>query len=72
MPSPWSFTFEPLFVLLGAVAVVLYARAWRREPGPAWRAWCFGAGVALVVLALNSPLGTIAIEYLVLFTCSRT
>ena len=67
MPSPWSFTFEPLFVVLGAVAVVLYARAWRREPGPAWRAWCFGAGVALVVLALNSPLGTIAIEYLVLF-----
>jgi len=67
MPSPWSFTFEPLFVLLGAVAVVLYVRAWRRAPGPAWRAWCFGAGVALVVLALNSPLATIAIEYLVLF-----
>ncbi len=67
MPSPWSFTFEPLFVLLGAVAVVLYVRAWRRASGPAWRAWSFGAGVALVVLALNSPLGTIAIEYLVLF-----
>ena len=67
MPSPWSFTFEPVFVVLGAVAVVLYFRAWRSKPGPAWRAWCFGAGVALVVGALNSPLGTIAIEYLVLF-----
>ena len=67
MPSPWSFTFEPLFVLLAAAAVALYVRAWRRSPGPAWRAWCFGAGVAIVVLALNSPLGTIAIEYLVLF-----
>jgi len=67
MPSPWSFTFEPLFVVLGAVAVLLYVRAWRHAPGPAWRAWCFGAGVALVVIALNSPLGTIAIEYLVLF-----
>jgi cytochrome c oxidase assembly factor CtaG len=67
MPSPWSFSFEPLFVALAAVAVVLYARAWRREPGPAWRAWCFGTGVALVVVALNSPLGTIATEYLVLF-----
>ncbi|HEX6725618.1 MAG TPA: cytochrome c oxidase assembly protein [Gaiella sp.] len=67
MPSPWSFTFEPLFVLLGVVAVVLYVRAWRNAPGPAWRAWCFGAGVGLVVVALNSPLGTIAIEYLVLF-----
>ena len=67
MPSPWSFTFEPVFVVLGAGAVALYARAWRRSPGPAWRAWCFGGGVALIVLALNSPLGTIAIEYLVLF-----
>ena len=67
MPSPWSFSFEPLFVALAAVAVVLYVRAWRRAPGPAWRAWCFGSGIALVVGALNSPLGTIATEYLVLF-----
>lgn len=66
-PSPWSLTFEPAFVVLAAIAVVLYARAWRREPGPGWRAWCFAGGVALVVAALNSPLGTIAIEYLVLF-----
>jgi putative membrane protein len=67
MPSPWSFTFEPLFLALGAGAVVLYVRAWRRSPGTRWRAWCFGAGIAIVVSALNSPLGTIAIEYLVLF-----
>jgi putative membrane protein len=67
MPSPWSFTFEPLFVVLAIVAVALYVQAWRRAPGPAWRAWCFGTGIALVVLGLNSPLGTIAIEYLVLF-----
>ena len=67
MPSPWSFTFEPLFLVLAAVAVALYVRAWRLAPGPTWRAWCFGAGIAIVVGALNSPLGTIAIEYLVLF-----
>jgi cytochrome c oxidase assembly factor CtaG len=67
MRSPWSFTFEPVFLALAALAVALYVRAWRRTPGPAWRAWCFGAGIALVVGALNSPLGTIAIEYLVLF-----
>ncbi len=67
MPSPWSISFEPLFLLLAAGSVVLYVRAWRRAPGPAWRAWCFGAGVGLVVVALDSPLGTIAIEYLVLF-----
>jgi cytochrome c oxidase assembly factor CtaG len=66
MPDPWSVTFEPLFVVLAAAAVALYARAWRRVPGPAWRAWSFGAGIALVVVALNSPLGTIAIDYLVL------
>ena len=67
MPSPWSFSFEPLFVALAAVAAVLYVRAWRRAPGAWWRAASFAAGLALVVGALNSPLGTIATEYLVLF-----
>jgi len=67
MQSPWSFTFEPVFGVLAALALVLYIRAWRRAPGPWWRAVCFGIGVALVVGALNSPLGTIAIDYLVLF-----
>jgi cytochrome c oxidase assembly factor CtaG len=67
MPSPWSVRLEPAFLVLAAAAVVLYVRAWRREAGAPWRAWCFGAGIALVVLALNSPLGTIAVEYLVLF-----
>ena len=67
MPSPWSFSFEPLFVVLAAVAVALYVRAWRDAPGPWWRAASFAGGVALVVGALNSPLGTIATEYLVLF-----
>ena len=67
MPSPWSFSFEPLFLVLAVVAVALYVRAWRREPGETWRALCFAAGTALVVGALNSPLGTIAVDYLVLF-----
>ena len=31
MRSAWSFTFEPLFAVLGAVALVAYVRAWRRE-----------------------------------------
>ena len=67
MPSPWSVRLEPAFLVLAVAAAVVYVRAWRREPGPAWRAWCFGAGLVLVAGALNSPLGTIAIEYLVLF-----
>ena len=67
MPSPWSFTFEPLFVLLGAAALWAYAQAWRRERAGAGRAAAFGAGVLLIMAALNSPLETIAVEYLVLF-----
>ena len=66
-PSPWSVRLEPAFLVLAGIAAVLSLRAWRREPGAAWRAWCFGAGLLLVVGALNSPLGTIAVEYLVLF-----
>ena len=54
--------------MLGAVAVVLYVRAWRGSPGPAWRACVLRRRLlAIVVGALNSPLGTIAIDYLVLF-----
>jgi cytochrome c oxidase assembly factor CtaG len=67
LSPPWSPTFEPLFVVLGAGALWAYARAARREtPGRA-RAVSFCAGVLLIVLALNSPLETIAVEYLVLF-----
>jgi cytochrome c oxidase assembly factor CtaG len=69
MPSPWSFTFEPLFAVLAAAAVWLYVRAWRAaDPRPPrWRAVAFGLGAGLIVIALNSPLETIAVEYLVLF-----
>ena len=67
--SPWSPTFEPLFAALGAVAVWLYVRAWRTSaPRPqGWRAVLFGTGVALMVVALNSPLETIAVDFLLLF-----
>ena len=67
MRSPWSFTFEPLFLLLGAGALAAYARAARRDR-PGWaRVVAFCTGVLLIVVALNSPLETIAVEYLVLF-----
>ena len=67
MPSPWSFTFEPLFLVLGVGALWLYVRAWRRERPGTIRLVVFTAGVWLIVAALNSPLETIAAEYLVLF-----
>jgi len=72
MVSPWSFTFEPLFAVLGAGALWAYVRAWRRErPGPEQRGTLrvasFASGVLLIVVALNTPLETIAVEYLLLF-----
>jgi putative membrane protein len=67
MPSPWSFTFEPLFMLLGAAVLAVYIRAWRREDASGLRLAAFTAGVLLIVVSLNSPLETIAVHYLVLF-----
>lgn len=66
-PAPSSFSFEPLFLALVVVAAVLYARAARRQPVPWWRVGLFALGLLLVAGALNSPLETIAIEYLLLF-----
>ena len=67
--TPWAFTFEPLFAVAAIVAGIAWLRAWRREPtaNPWWRAACFAAGLGLIVIALNSPLETIAVDYLVLF-----
>jgi len=65
--SPWTPTFEPLFVLLGIGALWGYARAARTDPPGTGRAIAFSGGVIMIVLALNSPLETIAVEYLVLF-----
>ena len=67
MRSASSFTFEPLFIALGVAAICIYARAWRRERAGIGHAAMFCAGIVLIVAALNSPLETIAIEYLVLF-----
>jgi cytochrome c oxidase assembly factor CtaG len=66
-PAPSSFTFEPLFLALTLVAGVLYFRAARRERPPAWRVVLFALGLLLIAGALNSPLETIAANYLLLF-----
>jgi cytochrome c oxidase assembly factor CtaG len=67
MPSAFSFTFEPLFAVLGAATLWLYVRARRGEHRGRARTCAFVTGVLLIVGALNSPLETIAVEYLVLF-----
>jgi putative membrane protein len=66
VPAPGSFTFEPLFLVLGAAAVAAYVRAARTERPAWWRIALFALGIALVVVPLNSPLETIAIHYLLL------
>ncbi len=66
-PAPSSFSFEPLYLALGVLAAVLYLRAAREERPPWWRIVLFSLGLLLVVGALNSPLETIAVNYLLLF-----
>jgi cytochrome c oxidase assembly factor CtaG len=61
--GPYAFSFEPLFLALGAGALVLYVRARR---GPGWRVALFLLGLALVVVPVNSPLETIAVKRLLL------
>jgi putative membrane protein len=64
-PPASSFTFEPLFLGLAVVAAVFYWAAARRDP-PGWRASLFALGLVLIAGALNSPLETISIHYLLL------
>ncbi len=59
-PSPWSFSFEPLFLVGAGVAAALY----RLSPSRAWRTASYLTGLALIVIALNSPLETLARNYL--------
>jgi cytochrome c oxidase assembly factor CtaG len=65
-PAPWSFSFEPLYLLLSAAAVVAYVRAARRYPVSRWRRAAFATGILLIAATLNSPLETISDHYLLL------
>jgi putative membrane protein len=64
--SATSFSFEPLFLALAAGAAVLYWRAARADPPPTWRVAAFATGLFLLAASLNSPLETIAAQYLLL------
>jgi cytochrome c oxidase assembly factor CtaG len=63
---PYAFDFEPLYLGLCAIAVAVYARQVRLERVEGRRAVVFGLGIALVAVALNSPLETLARGYLLL------
>ena len=65
-PPASSFSFEPVFAVLAVGAGVVYFRAARRErPGPGLgRQIVFGIGLVLVAAPVNSPLETVAANYL--------
>jgi cytochrome c oxidase assembly factor CtaG len=65
-PAPYSFTWEPLFVVLAAVAAFLYWRAARVERPPWWRIALFAVGLLLVLGAIASPIETLATHYLLI------
>lgn len=64
--DPLSFTFEPLFAVLAAAGLLVYARAARRYRPSGIRIAAFVAGTLLIALSVNSPLETLAIHYWVL------
>lgn len=62
--------FAPLEVLpLTAAAVLYWHRAmvlsWDGRPAPAWRQFCFGSGLAVIAIALFSPIGHISEELVI-------
>jgi putative membrane protein len=62
--------FVPLEVIpLTAAGILYWHRAmvlsWSGRPVPAWRQACFGAGLALIAIALFSPIGHIAEELVI-------
>ena len=66
VPAASSFSFEPLFLALCVAAAVGYGLAARRARPPWWRIALVALGLALIAGALNSPLETIAVHYLLL------
>jgi cytochrome c oxidase assembly factor CtaG len=64
--NAYAFSFEPLFLVLAAAAAVLYWRAARTESVETWRLFAFASGLFLIAASLDSPLETIAAQYLLL------
>jgi cytochrome c oxidase assembly factor CtaG len=62
----YRFSFEPLFLVLAAVAAYFYIRAARREHPGAGRVALFFLGLALSTVPVNSPLETLSAHYLLL------
>jgi len=64
--TPW--TLDPLQIVPTVVVALLYLRRTRTlagqgRPVPAWRQFVFWTGIALVILALNSPVDSLGEEH---------
>jgi len=70
-PEPWSFTFEPAFVVLALATSALYFGDVRRTPAnerPALlRQALFLTGLGLCAIPLNSPLETLSAHFMLTF-----
>jgi cytochrome c oxidase assembly factor CtaG len=67
-PAAYSFSFEPLFLVLAIAAGYGYYRLARTVERPSrTRATIFALGLLLIAFSLNSPLETIAVHYLLVF-----
>jgi cytochrome c oxidase assembly factor CtaG len=64
--SATAFTFEPIFLVLAVATGMLYWRDARSDRPPGWRVASFASGLFLIAASLNSPLETIAAQYLLL------
>jgi putative membrane protein len=64
--DPYAWSWEPFFLGLCVIAGVVYLWAARRETVRPLRIASFFAGLLLVVAALNSPIETLAVHYLLL------
>jgi len=62
----YRFSFEPVFLVLAAIAAILYLRAARRAHPGAGRVSVFFLGLALSTVPVNSPLETLSAHYLLL------
>ncbi len=66
MPASWpaywlaSWPFEPAVLIGVEVAAVLYVIGGLGRRGDAWRSFCFWAGLATILVALQSPLDMLA------------
>ena len=63
-PDPYSWRVDLDTVILVPAAALAYTLWVRRHGAERWRITCFFAALALLLLAFNTPLDTIAIDYL--------